>query len=230
MIRKTLGVVACLSIWGLSFSALAQTDPNLLRSIAPDRAAKLAAAAKAEGAITLYTSIAEKDLKPLIEPFEKKYGVKVSTWRASGDSVRNRTLNETKAKRYNVDVVHAGAVELEVLHREKMLQAVASPHFADLMPGSVPAHKEYATTIYSMWVQAYNTGAVKKTDLPKTYQDLLDPKWKGRLGYEVENIDWFVTVVLPFAWRSPAQPARSATVSFSGSRRAKCSAATSPWP
>jgi iron(III) transport system substrate-binding protein len=86
-------------------------------------------------------------------------------------------------------------VELEVLHREKMLQAVASPHFADLMPGSVPAHKEYATTIYSMWVQAYNTGSVKKTDLPKTYQELLDPKWKGRLGYEVENIDWFVTVV-----------------------------------
>lgn len=35
----------------------------------------------------------------------------------------------------------------------------------------------------------------EKVDLPKTYQDLLDPKWKGRLGYEVENIDWFVTVV-----------------------------------
>ena len=50
MIRKTLGVVACLSIWGLSFSALAQTDPNLLRSQAPDRTAKLMAAAKAEGA------------------------------------------------------------------------------------------------------------------------------------------------------------------------------------
>ena len=195
MIRKAFGVLACLSLWGLSFSALAQTDLNLLRSTAPDRTAKLAAAAKAEGAITLYTSIAEKDLKPLIEPFEKKYGVKVNTWRASGDSVMNRTLNETKAKRYNVDLVHAGAVELEVLHREKMLQAVASPHFVDLMPGSVPAHKEYATTIYSMWVQAYNTAAVKKTDLPKTYQDLLDPKWKGRLGYEVENIDWFVTVV-----------------------------------
>jgi iron(III) transport system substrate-binding protein len=188
--------------WGLSLcllcapvAAMAQTDLALLTSSAPDRTAKLAAAAKAEGALTLYTSIAERDLKPLIEPFEKKYGVKVSTWRASGDSVMNRTINETRAKRYNVDVVHAGAVELEVLHREKMLQAVASPHFSELMAGSVPAHKEYATTIYSMWVQAYNTGTIKKGDLPKTYQELLDPKWKGRLGYEVENIDWFVTVV-----------------------------------
>jgi iron(III) transport system substrate-binding protein len=107
----------------------------------------------------------------------------------------NRTINETRAKRYNVDLVHAGTVELEVLYREKMLQAVASPHFTELMPGSVPAHKEYATTIYSMWVQAYNTGSVKAAELPKTYEELLDPKWKGRLGFEVENIDWFVTVV-----------------------------------
>jgi iron(III) transport system substrate-binding protein len=148
--------------------AQSATDLALLKSTAPDRAAKLAAAAKLEGGITLYTSIAEKDLKPLIDPFEKKYGVKVTTWRASGDSVMNRTINETRAKRYNVDLVHAGTVELEVLHREKMLQAVASPHFTELMPGSVPAHKEYATTISSMWVQAYNTGSVKTAELPKT--------------------------------------------------------------
>ena len=195
MIQQFLSWGLSLGLLCISFAGLAQTDPALLTSAAPDRSAKLAAAAKAEGALTLYTSIAERDLKPLIEPFEKKYGVKVSTWRASGDSVMNRTINETRAKRYNVDVVHAGAVELEVLHREKMLQTVASPHFSELMAGSVPAHKEYATTIYSMWVQAYNSGSIKKTELPKTYQDLLDPKWKGRLGYEVENIDWFVTVV-----------------------------------
>lgn len=170
-------------------------DAGLLRSTSPDRASRLQAAARAEGSVTLYTSIAEKDLKPLLEPFEKKYGIKVNTWRASGDSVLNRTINETRAKRYNVDVVHAGAVELEVLFREKMLQPVASPHFADLMPGSVPAHKEWAATIYSLWVQAYNTSVVKKSELPQSYADLLNPRWKGRLGYEVENIDWFVTVV-----------------------------------
>jgi iron(III) transport system substrate-binding protein len=176
--------------------SFAQTDTALLRSTASDRTAKLQAAAKAEsGTIMLYTSIAEKDIRTLVEPFEKKYGIKVATWRASGDSVLNRTINETRAKRYTVDMVHAGAVELEVLYREKMLQPTASPHFAELMPGSVPAHQEWASTIYSLWVQAYNTGSVKKADAPKTYTDLLDPKWKGKLGYEVENIDWFVTVV-----------------------------------
>ena len=47
----------------------------------------------------------------------------------------------------------------------------------------------------SVWVQAYNTNLVRKEDLPKTYQDLLDPKWKGKLGIEVKNQDWFATVV-----------------------------------
>ncbi len=192
-LRMCLATLACAAM--PMFSTAQALDPGLLTSTAADRTAKLAAAAKIEGSLTLYTSIAEKDLKPLIEPFEKKYGVKVNSWRASGDSVLNRTITENKAKRYTADMVHAGAVELEVLHREKMLQRVASPHFADLMEGSVPAHKEWATTLYSLWVQSYNTQSVKAAELPKTYADLLDPRWKGRLGYEVENIDWFVTVV-----------------------------------
>jgi iron(III) transport system substrate-binding protein len=192
----TLPKLLSLALVFVGAISFAQVDSSLLRSTAVDRTAKLQAAAKAEsGAIMLYTSIAEKDIRTLVEPFEKKYGIKVNTWRASGDSVLNRTINETRAKRYTVDMVHAGAVELEVLRREKMLQPVASPHYVDLMPGSVPAHQEWASTIYSLWVQAYNTGSVKKAELPKTYADLLDPRWKGRLGYEVENIDWFVTVV-----------------------------------
>jgi iron(III) transport system substrate-binding protein len=44
-------------------------------------------------------------------------------------------------------------------------------------------------------VQAYNTGAIRKADLPKTWRDLLDPKWKGKLGIEAKDEDWFATVV-----------------------------------
>jgi iron(III) transport system substrate-binding protein len=42
---------------------------------------------------------------------------------------------------------------------------------------------------------AYNTKQVKVAELPKTYQDLLDPKWKGKLGIEAEDLDWFASVV-----------------------------------
>ena len=44
-------------------------------------------------------------------------------------------------------------------------------------------------------VQIYNTKLIPKAEFPKTYQDLLDPKWKGKLGIEAEDVDWFGTVV-----------------------------------
>lgn len=152
-------------------------------------------AAKKEGTLTLYTTIAEKDLPAIIKPFEEKYGIKVNVWRAGTDKVLQRAVAETRAKRYDVDAVHFGAPEMEALSREKILAPVNSPVQKDLLPGSVPAHKEWAATILSVWVQAYNTQAIRKSELPKTYQDLLDPKWKGKLGIEAKNDDWFATVV-----------------------------------
>jgi iron(III) transport system substrate-binding protein len=161
----------------------------------PDRMERIVAAAKKEGALTLYTTIAEKDLPTILGPFEKKYGIKVNVWRAGTDKVLQRAVTETRAKKYEFDAVHFGAPEMEALSREKVLQAVASPVHKDLMPGSVPPHREWAATILSVWVQAYNTQAIRKEDLPRTYKDLLDPKWKGKLGIEVKNDDWFASVV-----------------------------------
>ena len=47
----------------------------------------------------------------------------------------------------------------------------------------------------SVWVQAYNTNLVRKEDVPKTYADLLEAKWKGKLGIEAEDQEWFGAVV-----------------------------------
>ena len=58
-----------------------------------------------------------------------------------------------------------------------------------------PAHRQWAATLLSVWVQAYNTKLIKRESLPKTYKDLLDPKWKGKLGIEGKDEDWFASVV-----------------------------------
>ena len=160
-----------------------------------DRMDKVTAAAKKEGTLTLYTTIAEKDLPAIVGPFEKKYGIKVSVWRAGTDKVLQRAVTEYQAKKYDVDAVHFGAPEMEALTREKVLAAVSSPVHKDLQPGSVPAHRAWAATILSVWVQAYNTNAIRKEDLPRTYKDLANPKYKGKLGIEAKNDDWFATVV-----------------------------------
>ena len=161
----------------------------------PDRMARIAAAARSEGTLTFYTTIAEKDLPSLLSPFESTYGVKVTVWRAGTDKVLQRTVTEAAAGRYDVDVIHFGSPEMEALSREKILLPVTSPAHADLQPGSVPPHREWAATLLSVWVQAYNTKHLSRDSLPKRYEDLLDPKWKGKLGIEAKDQDWFASVV-----------------------------------
>jgi iron(III) transport system substrate-binding protein len=119
----------------------------------------------------------------------------VTVWRAGTDRVLQRTLAEARAGRPEVDVVHVGAPEMEALAREDVLLPVTSPVHADLQPGSVPPHRQWAATLLSVWVQAYNTNLVPKESLPKTYADLLDPRWKGKLAIEAKDQDWFASVV-----------------------------------
>jgi iron(III) transport system substrate-binding protein len=187
-IRRLLGAAACLA-------ALPLAAQGLNDYAGADRMDKIVAAAKKEGTLTLYTTIAEKDLPAIVKPFEDKYGVKVVVWRAGTDKVLQRAVQEARAGRNEMDAVHFGSPEMEALAREKVLAAVASPVHKDLLAGSVPSHRQWAATILSVWVQAYNTTLVKKSELPKSYQDLLDPKWKGKLGIEAKDDDWFATVV-----------------------------------
>jgi iron(III) transport system substrate-binding protein len=84
---------------------------------------------------------------------------------------------------------------MEALHREQLLQQVRSPAHGDIMPQAIPTHKEWVGSTLDIFVQAYNTNKVKKEELPKSYQDLLDPKWKGRLGIEGEDQHWFALLV-----------------------------------
>jgi len=191
--QNSIKPIALLTACGLiACSAGAQT---LFDYSGADRMEKIVAAAKKEGTLTMYTTFAEKDQPTLIRPFEAKYGVKVNIWRAGTDKVLQRTLVEASAKKYDVDLIHFGSPEMEALSREKILQAVNSPMHKALQPGSVPAHREWAATLLSVWVQAYNTQLIKKEDLPRTYKDLLDPRWKGKLGIEAKNQDWFASVV-----------------------------------
>ena len=194
MPSRTAAVIILTLLVGL-LSGVAAGQTSLASYAGPDRMARIAAAAKKEGSLSLYTTIAEKDLPTLLKPFEAKYGVKVTVWRAGTDKVLQRTVAEAAAKRYDVDVIHVGSPEMEALSREKILLPVTSPVHKDLQPGSVPPHREWAATLLSVWVQAYNTKQLKKESLPKTYKDLLDPKWKGNLGIEAKDQDWFASVV-----------------------------------
>ena len=187
--RLACGVAALCAV--LVFAA--DTVPARLEG--PDRARLIAGGAKREGSVTLYSSVAEKDLRRLVAEFERRHGIKVNVWRAGKDKVLQRVVSEAHAKRYEVDVIHNVAPEMELLHREKLLQPVSSPLHATLIPEAVAPHREWAGPRVYLFVQAYNTTKVKPEEVPRRWRDLLDPRWKGRLGIENKEVEWFYTLV-----------------------------------
>ncbi len=161
----------------------------------PDRQKRLMEGAKKEGELVIYTSAPVDDMTALTAAFEKKYGVKTKVWRAGSEKVLQRTVTEAQGKRFDVDIIETNGPELESLHREKLLQEVKSPFLTELIPQAILPHREWIGTRLNIFALAYNTKLVKKEELPKTYQDLLDPKWKGKLGIEAEDSDWFAGVI-----------------------------------
>jgi iron(III) transport system substrate-binding protein len=160
-----------------------------------DRRQRLMDGAKKEGTLNLYTSLTVEDMSVLNAAFEKAYGIKVRMWRAACDKVMQRVLAEHQANRSEVDIIECNAPPLEAMHREGVLQAVRSPWQSELIAAAVPKHREWVGTRLNVFVHAYNTNLVKKDELPKTYADLLDPRWKGRLSIEATDDDWFASVV-----------------------------------
>jgi iron(III) transport system substrate-binding protein len=197
-LRIGLTVCAVGAVLGSASPALAQA--NHVAEIAtyqgPDREQRLIEGAKRERELTFYSSIPTDDISALVSAFSKKYGVKVKVWRADSEGFLQRILNEAKARRFEVDVMAGSSSALEPLYRENLLQEVKSPNLTDLLPEAMPRHGQWAPIYLNTFVQAYNTNLVKKETLPKTYQDLLKPEWKGKLGIEAEDFDWFAQVVM----------------------------------
>src|SRR5581483_2280495 len=155
----------------------------------PDRMERLIAGAKREGELNVYHVY--PNLPVIINAFTSKYGIKVKTWRSGSEGVLQRLTTEARGGRFDADIVQNNAPENEAAHREKLLQEVRSPAEKDLMREATPAHHEWTGITVDVFVAAYNTDKVRKDDLPRTYQDLLDPKWKGRLGIEVDDQGWY---------------------------------------
>ncbi len=175
--------------------ALASTSAAIASYTGPDRLQRLIEGAKKEGEVSIYNSAPVDDMRVFAAAFEKKYGIKVKVWRASSENIVQRAVTEARAGRYDVDVAETNSPEMEALSREKLLQEVTSPHIADLIPQAVPPHREWIGTRLNMFTAAYNTKLVKKEDLPKSYEDLLHPRWKGKLGIEASDLDWFAGVI-----------------------------------
>ena len=164
-----------------------------------DRTERLIGAAKREGELMLYSSLTQDDQLKLVAAFRRRYGVTVKFWRGSQAHILQRVLSETRGGRFEFDVLETNSPQIEALAREKLLQKMNSPYIEqELLAETVPAHGEWAADRLNLLVYAYNSNAVKLTDVPKSWQDLLDPKWRRRIGVESTNVEWFAALVKSF--------------------------------
>ena len=162
---------------------------------AQDRLLLMVEKAKKEGTLTLYTSMAPSEIGPIAKEFEKKFAVKVEIWRSTSDGILQRALNESKAKKYNFDVVETNAPEVEILARERTLAEFYSPHLVDLPQNISPKHKLWVPDRINFYVVAFNTNKIKKEDLPTHLEGFAQAKWRDKLGLEATDGDWMGTVV-----------------------------------
>ena len=194
-LQRIAALALLAGIGTLPLSAAAQvkagaTAVDVATYAGADRAQKLVEGAKKEGELSIYTSAQSDDMGALVAVFEKKYGIKVSVWRSSSEKVLQRAVQEARGNRHTMDVAETNGPEMEALSREKVLTAVKSPYLSDLIAPAIRPHGEWVGTRLNVFVQAYNTQLVKKEDLPKKWEDLANPKWKGKLGIEQEDSDW----------------------------------------
>ena len=178
-------------------SALAQT--RTLAEIAsyqgPDRMARLVEGAKKEGTVSFFTSLVAEDTTPIVDAFKKTYGIDVQLWRASTEALVQRAVTESRAGRCPADGFHSGAHALEPLHRERLLQAVVSPAADSVMPQARSPHGEYTGMSVNVFSAAYNINLVRPQEVPKSYEDLKAPRWKGRLAIEADDSPWFAATL-----------------------------------
>ena len=140
-------------------------------------------AAKKEGKVVWYTSLALPSAEKVAKLFEAAYpGIKVEVHRTGSQRILQRVMQELQANIKNVDVVHTSDAGHFVLLKDKKLLAKYTPAGVDGFPAGFKDKDGYyyglRATVNAI---AYNTKALSAAEAPKTWKDLLDPKWKGKL-------------------------------------------------
>jgi iron(III) transport system substrate-binding protein len=170
--------LALLGPFGVTSNAWGQSEEELIRG------------ARKESQVVFWSSMRIEDSRALAAGFEAKYPfVKVDIFRAGGEQIINRALAEHMAGKTTYDVLNAFA--LKVLQNRGLLQRYAAPEAAHY-PEGFKDPQQFWVSLYSGYnVIGYNTKLVSKADAPRTWDDPLNPRWKGKLGIDDEEYFWY---------------------------------------
>lgn len=139
-------------------------------------------AARKEGKVVVYGSVVPQAMDGLHQAFKKKYGIDVEYWRGSSTQVSERALTEWRAGRPGFDIAEGNRGVQLIMKSEGLFQKFVPP-----ASEKFPAQYKEKDGLITPWRVLpisilYNTELVKSADLPKTLDDLLNPKWTGKIS------------------------------------------------
>jgi ABC-type Fe3+ transport system substrate-binding protein len=153
-----------------------------------DRAALVLDGAKREGRVVFYSGMIENQaLRPMADAFKKTYPfVAVDYYRGDSRALVLKSLTEQRARRVIGDIVEStgGA---EALTKAGAVQPFASPSAASFPASYIDPKGMWIASRLDYFGMAYNTKAISAADVPKTYDQLLDPKWKGAISWRADS-------------------------------------------
>ncbi len=149
-------------------------------------------AAKKEGRLVLYTGMDTEEANLYTKEFSKKYPfIKTEIFRSSGEKVQTRFLIEHRANVHSADIFQTSIVQVYQLKNSGLLAKYVSEE-ASPYPDGFKDPQGHWTAFYQIpYVIGYNTRMVVAKDAPASYEDLLQPKWKGQIALETEEYQWF---------------------------------------
>jgi iron(III) transport system substrate-binding protein len=148
-------------------------------------------AAKREGEVVYYASMNLSEANAVIGEFEKRYPfIKVKLNRTGSEKLLTRVLTEARAKKTLADVIQTVEFSMHLLNRSGVLVRY-TPQANSFYREEFKEEGFWTTVYYNAYVTGYNSRLVAMRALPKTYNDLLDPNWKGKLMMEGTKAEWF---------------------------------------
>jgi iron(III) transport system substrate-binding protein len=158
-------------------------------------AATLEDSAKTEGKVVLYSSLNNEQIVTLVDAFKRRFPfIKTSFYRGTSERVLQRAVTEAKAGRFAVDVVTSAGFQVQLLKDSALTQRFVPPEASSYNEGFKDPDGHWTSVHSLLNSMAYNTQLVRPNEAPKKYEDLLAPRWKARIGVNLQDPEWYVNL------------------------------------
>ena len=165
-----------------SAATWAQSDPTK----------RLIEGAKKEGKLVWYTALSIQDAELLTKRFEQLYPfVKTETLRLVTDSLLTKILTEARAGAFNADVIEIPGIAGNIVKKEGLFEKYLSPEVKAYPASMKDPDGTWTSFFIHTLVLVYNTQLIKKEDLPRSYEQLINSKWKGKIVLRDEDFETF---------------------------------------